>query len=196
MHGDNNGKPLVTPHEMRFHVAKALSRGYRGSENHNPTPKEVASYTGLYSDETCALMFSVIGTEYEKVTADLAIADFEDEIVAAFVRFSPGHDEEGYRLFHHYLRALSAYRRGIANPSPYHWTLTKLVTAATRYQQSTGRTNLPGATSEEQLVVDFARARPEMAAILRERLAAKHPVQETIDQLTNAPSPAIAEGML
>lgn len=195
MHDDSN-KPLMTPYEVRSRVARALSRAYRGITNDNPTPADVASYTGLYSDDTCALMFSVIGTEYEKVTVDLAVADFEDEIVAAFVRFSPGHDEEGYRLFHHYLRALSAYRRGIANPSPYHWTLIKLVTAATRYQQSTGRTILPGATSDEHLVIDFARAHPEMIETLRERIASNHPAQEVIDQLTDAPAPALIEGLL
>lgn len=186
----------MTPDEIRSRVAISLSRAYRGSTNHNPTPGDVASYTGLYSDETCALIFSVIGTEYERVAVDLAVADFEDEIVAAFVRFSPGHDEDGYRLFHHSLRALSAYRRGIANTSPYHWTLDRLVTVVTRYQQSTGNTSLPGATSDEHLVIDFARAHPEMTAILRERLSANHPAQEVINHLTNAPAAVLAEGLI
>lgn len=185
----------MTPYETRVQVAKALTMLYR-TDHWDQSDDRIAIHTEDFSDETCALVVTAIGTDYEKPVLELAHGGFHDQLMGEFVRQAPLYGEDGQYALANYFRQLYRYREREVTHFGYSAAhFRQLIISAVECQDATGVKVFPATTEEEALVITLAMT-PSRLEVMLDRFDQDWNISpEVLEQLATA-APSLVDGVL
>lgn len=183
---------------LRAKLTRAITKSRSTHTEEAPSDFQINLVTGSYSNETCSLMLAAEGTEHEEITLLLASSYISsDQIMHAFIRAVPEHDEYGQILMLEYFKALDQYRNVTLHGLDYEGSqLETLMGTANEYLTHTAAPCLPIATDTERRIIALVSAHPSMIETLADHIGARSLDNELLDSFYNTPSPSLSNGIL
>jgi hypothetical protein len=182
---------------LRAKLTRVITASSETNGDEIPSDFQIKLVTGSYSDETCALMLTTEGTEYEEIISIASTIISSDELMNAFIRDIPEHDEYGQILMLEYFKELGHCRYAAANGTDYESSrLEKLLSTANEYLSHTAAPCLPSTTDNEHRLIALVQVHPSLTETLADRIGTQSLGTELLDSYYNNPAPSLSNGIL